>query len=54
MKYRKAKGSDTYHWCTNCSRWPTKDYTETTEKPSGEQCNECREKEKNKDCKTMP
>jgi len=22
--YRKHKGSDTWHWCTNCKNWPDK------------------------------
>lgn len=52
MKYRKAKGRDAYHWCTNCSRWPTKDYDEYDKPPSGEQCNECKEKQKNNECTT--
>lgn len=54
MKYRKAKGSDTYHWCTNFRLWPTKEYTEYDSKPSGEQCNQCKAKEDNKECTKAP
>lgn len=44
-RYRKQRGSDTWHWCTNCSKWPTGDYEERDTKPtSGELCNECKSK----------
>ena len=47
MAYRKRKGKDTWHWCQNCSNWPTSDYDETPSKPSsGELCNECLAKDK--------
>ncbi|GAH62655.1 unnamed protein product, partial [marine sediment metagenome] len=37
--YRKKKGSDTWHFCSNCSRYPTSDYDETTSwNGSGELC----------------
>lgn len=46
MKYRRKKGSDTWHFCTNCSGWPTGDYDEQSTKPTtGEQCNQCMSKE---------
>jgi len=35
---RKRQGSDTVHFCTNCSNWPTSNYIESN---SGERCNEC-------------
>lgn len=45
--YRKRKGSDTWHWHTNCSNWPTSDYTTSTTKPtSGELCNQCKAKDR--------
>lgn len=28
MTYRKKKGSDTWHWCRNCSNWPTSNFEE--------------------------
>ena len=44
--YRKKKGSDTWHWCRNCSNWPISDYDERDTKPtSGELDNECKAKE---------
>ena len=43
--YRKKRDSDTWHFCSNCSNWPTSDYIELTEKPAwGELCNECQAK----------
>ena len=51
VAYRKAKGSDTWHYCTNCSKWPTSNYDQSAGKPTtGELCNECKGKEKNGQC----
>ena len=55
MKYRKKKGSDTWHWCTNCSNWPKGvkgvDYEERNTKPTdGELDNECKAKERDNNC----
>jgi hypothetical protein len=52
-EYRKRKGSDVWHWCTNCSNWPTSNYEVWCGEgrpPSGELDNECRAKEQNKNC----
>ena len=47
MAYRKVKGRDTWHFCKNCSNWPTSNYDERNGKPtSDELCDECRKKEK--------
>jgi hypothetical protein len=52
MAYRKVKGTDTWHFCTNCSKWPTANYEEKKDKPtSGELCNECRSKQAAGNCK---
>ena len=50
MPYRRKRDRDTWHWCRNCSNWPTSDYVEQTTKPWGEQCNECRGKDSNGTC----
>jgi hypothetical protein len=43
--YRRKQGDDTWHFCSNCSTWPTKDFDTQAEKPaSGELCNECESK----------
>ena len=44
--YRKHKGSNTWHWCTNCPNWPDKwaDYEEKAvdgEPEDGELCRRC-------------
>lgn len=49
-KYRKRRGSDTWHWCRNCSNWPTEDYTERDTRPGYDLCNECKGKEKAGNC----
>jgi hypothetical protein len=51
--YRRRKGHDTWHWCRNCSNWPTSDYeeqTSSTRPKSGELDNECLAKEKAGTC----
>lgn len=45
MTYRRRTSGDTWHFCTNCSLWPTIDYKEQQGKPTtGELCNQCRSK----------
>lgn len=52
MTYRRRKDSDTWHWCTNCSNWPTRDFIAADSKPSnGELCNECKSKEASGQCR---
>ncbi|MBZ5639204.1 MAG: hypothetical protein LAO51_10695 [Acidobacteriia bacterium] len=53
MPYRRKKGSDTWHWCKNCSNWPTTPgtYEEQYTKPTtGELDNECKAKEQAGTC----
>ena len=51
MTYRKKTNSDTWHWCRNCSNWPTSRYTERHTKPTGgELCDECKAKDKDRNC----
>ena len=46
MTYRRRTSGDTWHFCTNCSLWPTSDYKEQQGKPTtGELCNQCRSKD---------
>ena len=44
--YRRRKGDyDRWHFCANCSDYPTRHYDEQTEKPvAGELCDECKVK----------
>ena len=49
--YRRKRGSDTWHFCRNCTEWPMTGYEEQTNRPtSGELCNQCRSKETNGTC----
>ncbi len=51
--YRRRRGSDTWHFCRNCSNWPTSNYEERHTRPSsGEFDNECLAKESSGNCRT--
>ena len=53
MPYRKRNDSDVWHWCYNCTQWPTADFTEGQTKPeSATLCDECRAKYKAGECHT--
>ena len=50
-RWRRIKGSDTWHWCENCSNYPESDFEELTKKPlSGKFDDECELLEKEKKC----
>jgi len=54
-EYRKKRGRDTWHWCTNCENWPTSDYDTWCGEgrpPSGELDNQCRALEARGTCQT--
>jgi hypothetical protein len=49
--YRRKHGADTWHFCSNCSNWPTSDFDTQPAKPSsGEFCNECETKVSSHTC----
>jgi hypothetical protein len=51
--YRKAPGEDTWHFCYNCSDWPTINYIELPAAPkTGELCNECEAKRRQGNCRS--
>jgi hypothetical protein len=53
MPYRRRKGTDTWHFCRNCTNWPTTPgtYDEQSSKPTtGEFDNECLAKDRNRTC----
>lgn len=54
LTYRKRKDDrDAWHFCSNCSQWPTLnvDFEEVVEKPStGEFCRECESRKANNNC----
>jgi hypothetical protein len=48
---RKMKDGDTWHFCSNCSKWPASDYDEQVNPPMfGELCNECKAKRRDGTC----
>jgi hypothetical protein len=51
-EWRRRKGHDTWHFCKNCSNWPTASESDISyTKPStGEFCNECKAKQSNGEC----
>ncbi len=51
IMYRQIKGKDVWHFCTNCSMWPTSDYKESESPTPGELCNECKSKKKSGECR---
>lgn len=52
MPYRRKRTSDTWHFCRNCSNWPTSDYVEQQSRPSsGELDNECLAKQQANACR---
>jgi hypothetical protein len=44
--YRRLVGQDEWHFCINCSKWPTDDYVLSKTKPVTDKlCNECQTKQ---------
>jgi hypothetical protein len=42
VTFRRRRGSDTWHFCSNCSEWPRADYDERATTPgTGLFCDEC-------------
>ena len=54
MGYRRRWGTDTWHWCVNCSQWPKPlESEERSQKPrTGELCNECAALERDETCES--
>lgn len=49
--YRRRVGADTWHFCRNCSHWPSENFEESVDSPqSGHLCNECSAKERSGNC----
>jgi hypothetical protein len=43
--YRRSERENVWHWCHECSKWPTYDYEVSHTKPvDGQFCQECNEK----------
>lgn len=53
--FSRRPGHDAWHWCTNCSNWPTVSGTyevKYTKPTTGELDNECKSKQAAGTCKT--
>lgn len=51
VTYCRKAGSDTWHWCKNCSNYPSTCYETSRTKPTtGELCNQCKSKKEKHDC----
>jgi hypothetical protein len=49
--YRRRNGSDTWHFCSNCTNWPRSNYDERSSKPTtGELCDQCKAKRSAGNC----
>jgi hypothetical protein len=49
--YRIKTAGDTWHFCSNCSQWPTADFVSSKELPGHDQiCNECLVKQEHGEC----
>ncbi len=49
--YRKTKHTTVWHWCRNCSHWPTSEYIEQEGLPfTGELCYECKTRQESDSC----
>lgn len=52
VTYRRRRSDGTWHWCMNCSSWPTDDYEESPYRPAaGDLCNECHGKQRAETCR---
>ncbi|HOV87190.1 MAG TPA: hypothetical protein PLM79_12560 [Syntrophobacteraceae bacterium] len=52
IMYVKDKKSNKWHWCENCSNYPTSYNVETrSTKPNSDLCDECKAKEKAGECR---
>lgn len=51
LEYRKGSGQTTWHFCPNCSNWPTTNYHSRIKATIGELCNECQAKLANGMCR---
>jgi ADP-glucose pyrophosphorylase len=49
-EYRRAIGTETWHFCSDCSLWPTQDFVSTTDLPNSLICNECAVKDHHDEC----
>lgn len=49
-RYRRAPGETAWHFCQNCSSWPTADYDEAATIDGGPECADCADLRARGDC----
>jgi hypothetical protein len=49
-KYVQSSNSKTWHFCTNCSKYPSSIENSRVTRPEWDLCDECKAKEKNDNC----
>jgi len=49
ITYRRKRGRDAWHFCSNCSNLPTSDYVERDSKPARGEL--CEAKQRNNNCR---
>lgn len=55
MAYRRLRTSEIWHWCRNCSHWPSANYETSHSDPDrGRLCRECRTKKEKDTCEASP
>jgi hypothetical protein len=51
--YVHAPGvNNIWHWCTNCSNYPSNPTGHTSSRPTGQLCDQCKDKEKDGTCQS--
>ncbi len=51
--YVQGYGSDTWHWCRNCSNYPSSIAKRRETPPTtGEKCNQCMSKQRDGSCRS--
>ena len=50
VDYVKGSYHDRWHWCENCTQYPTYIYQKISAKPTSHLCEQCKTKEENGDC----
>ena len=52
IEFRRRPDGEVWHWCLNCSHWPTRDYqTRHGTPPRDELCSECQAKTEAGSCR---
>jgi len=52
VEYVKGSEVDKWHWCKNCTQYPSYIHQRRSVRPHSDLCNQCKVKEDNKDCTT--